>query len=144
MTKLNKMTNPEYNNLSNNRKTRGRPSPLSSSKYNPKSNNNTNPTNNDNAPFIDPSTAATLASIPHNPPSNNCLRNCCGCRYNPSVEKLDYDYSKEGNSSGKGGGKQDSNLPRIRQRGEFYIDSFNGESWSCSFGTNEEVCIYLL
>jgi hypothetical protein len=65
----------------------------------------------------------------------NCLQQTCGCRYRPSVEKLEYDYSKDETS--KAGKHQP--LPRIRQRGEYYIDSFNAESWACTFGTQEEV-----
>jgi len=59
----------------------------------------------------------------------NCLQQACGCRYRPSVENLEYDYTKGENQP----------LPRIRQRGEFYVDRFNGETWSCALGTNEEV-----
>ena len=65
----------------------------------------------------------------------SCGRVCCGCKYDPVAERLEYDFSKDVN---KGGGKEQP-LPRIRQRGEYYIDTFNGESWSCTFGTNEEV-----
>ena len=64
------------------------------------------------------------------------LQQACGCQYNPRVETLEYDYCKDATSIA---GKQQP-LPRIRQRGEFYIDSYNAESWSCSFGTHEEVC----
>ena len=104
------------------------------------SNNTTNPTMN-----IDPSTAAAAADIARNDEPKGCLSQCCGCRYNPSVEKLEYDYAREAkyNAALKVNGgvsnEKEQPLPRIRQRGEYYIDSFNGESWSCSFGTNEEV-----
>lgn len=57
---------------------------------------------------------------------------CFGSNYNPSHERLEYDYSKD-----EKGRKQE--LPRIRQRGEYYMDTFNSESWSCTFGTQEEV-----
>jgi hypothetical protein len=67
--------------------------------------------------------------------NTGCCAQPCGSRYNPSYERLEYDYSKEDK-----GGRQD--LPRIRQRGEYYIDTFNSESWSCSFGTQEEVRLH--
>lgn len=61
----------------------------------------------------------------------------CGCIecYKPSREMLEYDYTYD-DVSGK---KPPQSYPRIRERGEFYIDSFNGEPWSCSFGTAEKV-----
>ena len=65
----------------------------------------------------------------------NCLQQACGCRYRPSVEMLEYDYTNDETSSNA----RPQPLPRIRQRGEFYVDSFNAEPWSCSYGTNEEV-----
>lgn len=55
--------------------------------------------------------------------------------YKPSREVLEYDYTYD-DVSGK---KPPQSYPRIRERGEFYIDSYNGESWSCSFGTAEKV-----
>lgn len=47
------------------------------------------------------------------------------------MENLEYDYTKV--STG--------NQPpaRIRERGEYYVDSYNGHPWTCSFGTGEEV-----
>jgi hypothetical protein len=61
----------------------------------------------------------------------------CGCIecYNPSREVLDYDFGYD-DTSGK---KPAQAYPRIRERGEYYIDSHNGEPWSCSFGTAEQV-----
>ena len=61
----------------------------------------------------------------------------CGCTevYLPGREVLEYDYTYD-DVSGK---KPPQSYPRIRERGEFYIDSFNGEPWSCSFGTAEKV-----
>jgi hypothetical protein len=61
----------------------------------------------------------------------------CGCIecYNPPREVLEYDYLYD-DTNGK---KPPQNYPRIRERGEYYIDSYNGEAWSCSFGTNEKV-----
>lgn len=52
------------------------------------------------------------------------------------MENLEYDYAKV--TMGKS-----QPPPRIRARGEYYIDSFNGEPWTCSFGTGEEVCVFL-
>lgn len=60
----------------------------------------------------------------------------CGCVeiYKPGREVLEYDYTYD-DVSGK---KPPQSYPRIRERGEFYIDSFNGEPYSCSFGTAEK------
>jgi hypothetical protein len=51
---------------------------------------------------------------------------------------LDYDYVAANQNGGSGTSKTPH--PRIRERGEFYIDSFNDQPWSWSFGTNEMVC----
>ena len=61
----------------------------------------------------------------------------CGCIecYNPGREVLEYDYTYD-DVNGK---KPPQNYPRIRERGEYYIDSHNPEAWSCSFGTSERV-----
>jgi hypothetical protein len=61
----------------------------------------------------------------------------CGCIecYNPSREVLDYDFGYDDTD----GQKPAQAYPRIRERGEYYIDSFNGEPWSCTFGTAEQV-----
>jgi hypothetical protein len=71
---------------------------------------------------------------------SNGFKTHCGCLecYHPSVETLDYDYTAA-NQNGNSGSK--AQYPRIRERGEFYIDSFNDQPWSWSFGTNEMVCI---
>ena len=70
-----------------------------------------------------------------NRPARSCIRNACGCEYDPVVENLDYDY---GYDETKRGSKPQP-MPRMRTKGEFYVDSFNGEPWGCSFGTGEEV-----
>lgn len=57
---------------------------------------------------------------------------CIEC-YKPSREYLEYDYTYD-DVSGK---KPPQSYPRIRERGEYYIDSYNSEPWSCSFGTAE-------
>lgn len=59
---------------------------------------------------------------------------CIEC-YKPSREYLEYDYTYD-DVNGK---KPPQSYPRIRERGEYYIDSYNGEPWSCSFGTAESV-----
>ena len=61
----------------------------------------------------------------------------CGCFecYSPGREYLEYDYTYD-DVNGK---KPPQNYPRIRERGEYYIDSYNSEPWSCSFGTAETV-----
>jgi hypothetical protein len=71
---------------------------------------------------------------------SNGFKTHCGCLecYHPGAETLDYDYTAA-NQNGNSGSK--TQYPRIRERGEFYIDSFNDQPWSWSFGTNEMVCI---
>lgn len=67
----------------------------------------------------------------HNSSSSSscCPRPCMEC-YNPSSEMLEYDYTYDDTHR-----KQP--YPRIRDRGEYYIDSYNDQPWSWSFGTNE-------
>lgn len=103
--------------------------------------NSTMNINNTNNAKLDPSNninngLTTANSLDEEP---NCGRVCCGRKYDPVGEMLQYDFSKEV----KAGNGKEQPLPRIRQRGEYYIDSFNGESWSCSFGTNEEAGIWM-
>ena len=62
---------------------------------------------------------------------------CIEC-YQPSREFLEYDYTYD-DVSGK---KPPQSYPRIRERGEYYIDSYNSEPWSCSFGTAESVSLF--
>ena len=57
---------------------------------------------------------------------------CCEC-YDPSKELLEYDYTDQNPN------KDSSAFPRIRERGEYYIDSFNDQPWSWTFGTHERV-----
>ena len=66
-----------------------------------------------------------------------CLQRLCGVQYFPIDEKLEYDYSLD-ESKGKNV-RSTQALPRIRQRGEPYVDSFNDEPWKLSYGTSEEV-----
>ncbi len=63
-----------------------------------------------------------------------------GCRYNPAVETLEYDYTKVSTGANGETRKPNQKPPRIRLKGEYYVDSFNGDPWVCSFGTSEEVC----
>jgi len=72
-------------------------------------------------------------------PAWTCIRNVCGCNYDPEKERLEYDYDYDETVRG---GKPQS-MPRIRERGEFYVDSYNGEPWSCSFGTSEESGVWM-
>ena len=66
----------------------------------------------------------------------------CGCIecYNPGREVLEYDYTYDDNATSTS--KPPQQYPRIRERGEYYIDSFNGEPWSCTFGTSEPVSYF--
>jgi hypothetical protein len=59
------------------------------------------------------------------------LCGCCAAGYDSS-EFLEYDYSKVDHHH-----HPQQPLPRIRERGEMYIDSYNDQSWNWSFGTNE-------
>lgn len=63
----------------------------------------------------------------------SCIRRLCGCTDNLGAERLEYNYNHDDTNK-----RKQQPLPRIRQRGEYYVDSFNGESYSCSFGTKEE------
>ena len=72
-------------------------------------------------------------------PKPTCLQSLCGIQYFPAYEKLDYDYTLEEKKGKNGRSISSQPLPRIRQRGEHYVDSFNDEPWKCAFGTNEEV-----
>lgn len=67
----------------------------------------------------------------------SCIRQLCGCSVNIRAERLEYNYNLDDTNK-----RKQQPLPRIRQRGEYYIDSFNGESYSCSFGTKEESGIW--
>jgi len=166
------MGSPEYTNLNNGHRKNQRNRPPKK----PSSNHNHNDastaaassmagsgmsiSNHHHLNGIDPNTAAALTDIAPSEVPQSCVQQCCGCKYNPSKERLNYDFSKDdthhdptnpnsnGNAngiSGKGtkGKKLKQPLPRIRQRGEYYIDSYNGESWSCAFGTNEEAGIWM-
>lgn len=68
----------------------------------------------------------------------NPCRSICNCQNDPRGERLEYDYTYD--EAAHGGKPQP--LPRIRERGEYYIDSWNGQPWECNFGTNEDVSLY--
>lgn len=81
---------------------------------------------------------APIMAQPQPPPLPAFYRvlGCIEC-YKPSREVLEYDYTYD-DVNGK---KPPQSYPRIRERGEYYIDSYNGEPWSCSFGTAESVSV---
>jgi hypothetical protein len=89
------------------------------------------------------SVAGSVMTATHNPmvqprpPPAPAFYRICGCIeiYQPSREVLEYDYTYD-DTNGK---KPPQNYPRIRERGEYYIDSYNSEPWSCTFGTAERV-----
>ena len=66
-------------------------------------------------------------------------RQCCGVGVSPRDEKLAYDYTYD--ALAHNGKPQPA--PRLPQRGQYYIDSYNGQSWSCSFGTREDNGIWM-
>ena len=72
-------------------------------------------------------------------PQPTFMQSLCGIQYFPTYEKLEYDYALEAKKTKNGRSITNQPLPRIRQRGENYVDSFNDEPWKCAFGTNEEV-----
>jgi hypothetical protein len=70
------------------------------------------------------------------------LQFCCEC-YDPRREMLEYDYALDekndaaGNATANVASQQAP--PRTRARGEYYIDSYNDQPWSWTFGTAEKV-----
>ena len=72
------------------------------------------------------------------PALRTCLDSACGCPIDPS-EYLEYDYSYK---DARHGGRPQP-LPRIRASGEKYIDTYNDDPWSFSFGTGEEKGIWM-
>jgi len=67
-------------------------------------------------------------SMSNHPHSHSLL--CLEC-YSPSSEMLEYDYNYDDSN------KPPQPYPRIRERGEYYVDSYNDQPWSWTFGTNE-------
>jgi hypothetical protein len=75
----------------------------------------------------------------------SCLSSGCGCQIDPA-EYLDYTftYNKHGEATIPDAATvSDLSLPRIRAPGEHYIDSYNDQPWSFSFGTGEERGIWM-
>lgn len=71
-------------------------------------------------------------------PAWSCVRRVCGCQIDFSRERLEYNYNLDDTLTDNA-----QPLPRSRERGEYYIDSYNGEPWTCSFGTTEENGIWM-
>ena len=71
----------------------------------------------------------------NHPHSHSIL--CLEC-YNPSSEMLEYDYNYDDSN------KPPQPYPRIRERGEYYVDSYNDQPWSWTFGTNENVSMTIV
>ena len=61
-------------------------------------------------------------------------QHCCAVGLDWDAELLVHNFNKSDRGN-------ESLLPRVRERGEYYIDSYNMEKWNCSFGTYEEVRI---
>lgn len=81
------------------------------------------------SPYASPSSpgaAATASAAP---------RTWCLECYNPRSELLEYDYTYDETLSNR----PPQPMPRIRERGEYYVDSYNDQPWSWSFGTHESV-----
>jgi hypothetical protein len=70
------------------------------------------------------------------PSSQNGSLICRCCNGGEKLEYLDYDYTYDDTTPGK---RKPQPYPRIRERGEYYVDSFNDQPWSCTFGTGEHV-----
>lgn len=63
---------------------------------------------------------------------------CLCCHTSEKLEYLDYDYTKDDIRNTNKTAKPQP-YPRIRERGEYYIDTFNDQPWACTFGTGEHV-----
>lgn len=63
----------------------------------------------------------------------------CGCLecYSVAPEYLEYNYTYDDDNPNKTQKQQP--YPRIRERGEHYVDSYNDQAWSWTFGTYETV-----
>ena len=77
----------------------------------------------------------------------SCLSSACGCQINPA-EYLEYSFKYDKNGEATIPDILDDQhsqqpLPRIRNPGEQYIDSYNGHPWSFSFGTGEKKGIWM-
>lgn len=96
---------------------------------------------------IDQPTSSALAKIDNNDTNDSkyyssamiCIRATCKCEYDADRERLEYNYDYD--ETLRGGTPQP--MPRIRDRGEYYVDSYNGEPWSVTLGTSEESGIWM-
>mmetsp|Transcript_29320 Transcript_29320/g.80537 ORF Transcript_29320/g.80537 Transcript_29320/m.80537 type:complete len:427 (+) Transcript_29320:146-1426(+) len=57
----------------------------------------------------------------------------CDCSYDSKKEVLEYNYAFDESKEGR-----PQSYPRIRERGEYYIDSYNDQPWGWTFGTHEK------
>mmetsp|Transcript_18085 Transcript_18085/g.27958 ORF Transcript_18085/g.27958 Transcript_18085/m.27958 type:complete len:385 (-) Transcript_18085:2713-3867(-) len=92
-----------------------------------------NYTNKNNYGVEDENNQQQLQYRGNRPMGSAFCRSCCGRDYEPISEKLEYDYTHDDST-----GKPPQAFPRIRSRGERYVDSYNDQPWTCSMGTNEE------
>jgi hypothetical protein len=76
-----------------------------------------------------------------------CIRQICDCQIDMEKESLGYNYKAAGryqalkDSGNLPPGECPPTLPRIRARGEYYVDTFNDLPMTCTFGTSEEVSV---
>ena len=89
-------------------------------------------------------TASEITSSTSPEPSilRTCLSTTCGCQIDPS-EYLDYSFPYKNGEAIIPEDDSHQPLPRIRNPGEHYIDSYNDQPWSFSFGTGEEKGIWM-
>ena len=83
-----------------------------------------------------PATTAAPAYDESGPPPRATWTFFCCELHDAKKEMLEYDYTR----GDKGPNGQTQAYPRIRARGEYYIDSYNDQPWSWTFGTHEKVC----
>ena len=83
--------------------------------------------------FLPPQQPLDPKSV-HSAGARNAFCGCCSTA--EKLEYLDYDYTYDDTTNSK---RKPQPYPRIRERGEYYIDSFNDQPWACTFGTGEHV-----
>jgi hypothetical protein len=76
------------------------------------------------------------SAAPQSTTTGSSSNTVCFCCDREPLEYLDYDYTYDDTTAGK---RKPQPYPRIRERGEFYIDTFNDQPWACTFGTWEHV-----
>jgi len=100
----------------------------------------------------DPQSSSNMNKTPPPAPDSQgigCLRKICDCQIDMEKESLGYNYKAAGryqvlkDSGNIPPGEYPPALPRIRARGEYYIDTFNDQPMTCSFGTSEEAGIWM-